>query len=241
MHQAARAGRPRHRRAQRRQGPRHPVPARPDTGGLQHRRHDPLAGLQRHLAGCGVGSPFGQPGRDPRHRGLPGAAGDPHGRHATDRARRTHRDDQGARDPGCDRAGKCLQPSRPRPCAAGAHRFHGGRHRDARWHGRAGDQRALERLPRWRRAACVSTCAAGGPAQELGCGGRHESCPAPCLDGPGRRNGLSRCADGQDLGFQRRRAEGRCDQGRSRARQLRDGKHPVQDFFPGGIPRADGR
>ena len=52
---------------------RHVLRARPGAGRLQHRRHDPLARLQRHVAGRRVGPSVGQPGRDPRGRRLPGA------------------------------------------------------------------------------------------------------------------------------------------------------------------------
>ena len=41
----------------------HGLRARPGAGGVQHRRDDPLAGLQRHLAGRGVGASVGQPRR----------------------------------------------------------------------------------------------------------------------------------------------------------------------------------
>ena len=55
---------------QRRQGAGHVVPARPGAGGVQHRRDDPLARLQRHVARRGMGPPVGQPRRHPRHRRL---------------------------------------------------------------------------------------------------------------------------------------------------------------------------
>ena len=45
--------------------------ARSGAGGLQHRRDDPLARLQRHLAGRRVGPSVRQPRRHPRGRRLP--------------------------------------------------------------------------------------------------------------------------------------------------------------------------
>ena len=91
-----------------------PVPARPGAGGLEPGRDDPLAGFQRHLARGRVGSPLRQPWRHPGHRGLAVAQPD-----AVKDERRPDRDDQGARDPGRDRAGEQLQPRRPRSRGAG--------------------------------------------------------------------------------------------------------------------------
>ncbi len=70
LHQAARADRPGHGGAERRQGAGHAVPARPGAGGVQHRRHDPLARLQRHLARRRMGPSLRQPRRHPRRRRL---------------------------------------------------------------------------------------------------------------------------------------------------------------------------
>ena len=66
LHQADGADRQGHRGAERREGAGHAVPARPGAGGLQHRRHDPLARLQRHLARRRMGPSLRQPGRDSR-------------------------------------------------------------------------------------------------------------------------------------------------------------------------------
>ncbi len=44
------------RRAQWRARPGHRIPTRSGAGGVQYWRDDPLAGLQRHMAGCGVGA-----------------------------------------------------------------------------------------------------------------------------------------------------------------------------------------
>ena len=52
------------------QGAGHAVPARPGAGRVQHRRHDPLARLQRHLARRRMGPSVRQPRRHPRHRRL---------------------------------------------------------------------------------------------------------------------------------------------------------------------------
>ena len=69
--------------------------ARSGAGGLQHRRHDPLAGFQRHLARGGVGPSVRQSGRHPRGRRLARRAA-ARRQKPLDRARRAHRDDQGA-------------------------------------------------------------------------------------------------------------------------------------------------
>ena len=55
---------------QRRQGARHVVPARSGAGRVQHRRDDPLARLQRHVARRRMGPSVRQPGRHPRRRRL---------------------------------------------------------------------------------------------------------------------------------------------------------------------------
>ena len=64
--------------------------------------------------------------------GLSVAPRHPAGRKAAHGARRAHRHDQGARDPGRAGAGEQLQPRGPRSRAAGARRLDGGGHRDAR-------------------------------------------------------------------------------------------------------------
>ena len=89
LHQAARAGRSGRRRCT--GGARVPgtrLRTRPGQRGVQHRRDDPLARLQRHLAGGRVGASVGQPRRHPGGRGLPvaQAAGG-----SADGARRAHR------------------------------------------------------------------------------------------------------------------------------------------------------
>ena len=63
LHQDARPGRARRAHARRCARARYRLRARSGAGGVQHRRHDPLAGLQRYLAGGRVGASFGQPRR----------------------------------------------------------------------------------------------------------------------------------------------------------------------------------
>ena len=105
------------------------VPARPGDRRVQHRLHDPLARFQRHLARRRMGPSVRQPRRHPRHRRLAVAQQRRRRQKAAADARRADRHDQGARNPGRDRAGKQLQPRRPRPRAAGEGRLHRGGHR----------------------------------------------------------------------------------------------------------------
>ena len=123
--QAAGPDRARHGGAAGRQGPRHPVPAGSGAGRLQHRRDDPLAGFQRHLAGRRMGPSVRQPGRHPGRRRLAVAHRRGRRQAAPEHARRAHRHDQGARDPGLHRAGELLQQGRPGSRGAGQ----GGVHR----------------------------------------------------------------------------------------------------------------
>ena len=79
------------------------------------------------------GHPSDNLGGDPRGRRLPAhASAVMQGMDAAHGARRAHRHDQGARDPGRARAREQLQPRGPGSRAAGARRLHRGRHRDAR-------------------------------------------------------------------------------------------------------------
>ena len=55
----------------RRAGSRHRLRTRSHQRRLQHRRHDSLAGFQRHLAGRRMGTPVRQSGRHPRGCRLP--------------------------------------------------------------------------------------------------------------------------------------------------------------------------
>ena len=70
VHEAARPDRAGHDGAERREGAGHAVPARSGAGGVQHRRDDPLARLQRHLARRRMGPSVRQPRRHPRHGRL---------------------------------------------------------------------------------------------------------------------------------------------------------------------------
>ena len=70
VHQAHGSGGARRDAEGRRARSRHLLRARPDQCRLQHRRDDPLARLQRHLARRRVGASVGQSRRHPRGRGL---------------------------------------------------------------------------------------------------------------------------------------------------------------------------
>ena len=114
-----------HRSPQRRARAGDPLPAGSGAGRLQHRRHDPLARFQRHLARGRVGPPLRQSRRHPRRRRL----ALPHARSPTGKPPLTMRDvldrhDQGARNPGLHRAGEFLQPGRARSRRAGQGRLH---------------------------------------------------------------------------------------------------------------------
>ncbi len=142
--------------------------AGPGAGGLRHRHADPLARLQRHLAGGRVGPSVGQPRRDPGCGRLPQPQGAARGRPAADRARRARLRDQGARDPGLLRAEEQLQPRRPGPRDPGAAGLHRGGHAHARRRQGADHHRGVAQLDRQRRAAHLPPRAQHRPAQELG-------------------------------------------------------------------------
>ena len=115
-------------------------------------------------------------------------------------ARRADGHDQGARNPGRDRAGELLQPGGARPRGAGEGRLHRGRGEHARLHLRAGRQCGLASLGGRPVAAHLPPRAEHGLAQELGGGRRHRARGAPGADRQDRRDGLPLGADGQDAG-----------------------------------------
>ncbi len=157
--------------AERREGPGHALPARPRHRRIQHRGDDPLAGFQRHLAGGGMGTSLGQPGRHPRRCGLALAHPARAGQGAASHARRADRHDQGARDPGRDRAREQLQPRRARPRRAGEGGDDRGGHSHDGRHARRDRRRALQRLDRRAVAAHLPPRAQRRAAQVVG-GGR---------------------------------------------------------------------
>ena len=79
LHQAAGADRAGNGGSEWRARAGHELSARSGAGGVQHRRHDSLARLQRHLAGGGVGTSFRQSGRNSGHGRLALAHGDRRG------------------------------------------------------------------------------------------------------------------------------------------------------------------
>ena len=131
--------------------------------------------------------------------------------------RRADGDDPGARDPGRARAEPQLQPRRPRPRAARAHREHGGRDAAARRQPRRDRQRRVERVARRRRAAHLSARAEHGLAQELGRGRRHEPRRAARAVRARRRDGLSVGADREGLGLSGRAVQRPADRARAAA------------------------
>ena len=100
VRQAARARSCRARRCPAARGCRAPARTRPGAGGLRHRRHDPLARFQRHLARGRMGPPVRQPRRHPRRRRTTCRARRAARPRALTVARRAHRHGPGARDPG---------------------------------------------------------------------------------------------------------------------------------------------
>ena len=180
----------------------------PGAGRVQHRRDDPLARLQRHLARRGMGPSVGQPRRHPRHRRLAVAHRGRRGQAAAHDEGRAGRDDQGARDPGRDRAREQLQPRRPRSRRAGQGRVHRGRREHARPLARRSDQRRVARVGRRPEPAHLPPRAQHGLAQELGGGRRDRARGAPRADREDRRDGLPVGAHREDLGLLRRAVQG---------------------------------
>jgi hypothetical protein len=239
VHEAPRAGGAGCHDGGRRARAGHLLRSRSGAGGVQPRRDDPLARLQRHLARRGMGASLGQPRRHPPGRRLAVAPG--HRRRAQDAhgAGRHHRDDQGARDPGRDRSREQLQPRRPRPRFAGAGGLDGGGDADARRHEAAGDRRGVERVDRRRRASHLPPRAQCRLAQELGRGRRREPRRAPRADLARGRDGLSCGALRGDLGLLRRALPGPAVPIPPGLRQLRDGERALQDRLSRRVPRAD--
>ena len=217
----------------------HQLRAGPGHGRVQHRRHGALAGLQRHLAGRRMGPSLRQSRRHPLRGRLSIAPRHPAGGKAADPARRAHRHDQGARDPGRAGAGKQLQPRGPGSRAAGARGLDRGGHRHAGRLARADRQRAVECLDRRRRAAHLSPCAQHRLAQELGRGRRHQPRRAPRAVRAQERDGLSLGAERQNLGIPGRAVQGQAAHAGAAAGQLRHGERAVQDQLSGGVPCAD--
>ena len=173
----ARPHRARHHRSQRRARSRHQLPARSRAGGLQYRRHDSLARLQRHLAGRRVGTPLRQSRRHSRRRRL--ALAQPCGRQTFgDDARCADGHDQGPRDSGLHRARKLVQQGRPRSRRAGQGRIHRRRQPVARPHARADHHRALA-APGSTARACAPIATRPTPARAKA-GPRATPPAAPC-------------------------------------------------------------
>ena len=239
VHQAAGPDRAGDGRAQWREGPGDAVPARPGPGCLQYRRHDPVARLQRYLAGGRMGPSVRQPRGHPRHGRLAVAHGCGRRQAAPGPARRAHRDDQGPRDPGRDGIGEQLQSRRPRPCGAGQAGQHRGGHADAGWRAGRDHQRSLAGLGRWAVLAHLPACPQYRLTQVLGCRGCHQPRGAPGAHHHERRDGLPLGPERQDLGLLRRAVQGQPVQVPAAVRLVCHGERSVQDLLPGGVSRAD--
>ena len=179
----------------------HRVRARSRDRRVQHRRDDPLARLQRHVARGRVGPSVRQPRRDSGRRRLSLPETSRRRAARADDGRRADGHDQGARDPGRAGAESQLQSRRLGSRAARARREHRGRDANARRHSRPDRERRVERVARRRCATHVPARAEHGLAQELGRGRRDEPRrPARVVRARGR-DGLSVGVDREGVGF----------------------------------------
>ena len=215
---------------------RHLLRARSGQGGLQHRRDDSLARFQRHLARRRVGPSVRQSRRHSRGRRLSvaRAASRCHG------ARRAHRHDQGARDPGRARAREQLQPRRARSRAAGARRL------DRRGRRRCSAAPAIRsstpcRMPGSTAGRCAPTAMRPIPARARA--GRPAMRPAaPCaiaLFALKGEMGYPSALSAKTWGFQDVLFKGKPLGSAAALRQLRDGERAVQDLLSGRVSCAD--
>ena len=230
---------------------------RPGPGRLQHRRHDPLARLQRHLAGRRVGPPSDNLGailacadwvsrrRGGGHGDCPSSASDRPSLlarvTAASRPRRADGHDQGLRDPRGHRPGERLQPGGARSRAAGPRGQRGRGHGPAGRIAPAGPQRDLERLDRRRLPADLPPRAQHGVAEVLGGRRRHQPRRAAGALGHAGRDGLSHGARRSDVGLLRRAAARPAAADCPALRELRHRARAVQGGLPGRVPRPNGR
>ena len=227
--------------ARRRARAGHVLRARSGAGRVQHRRDDPLARLQRHLARGRVGPSVRQPRRHSRGRRLPVRASavmpgeaPPTVRDVLTAMIKAH-EIQGvlALENSFNRVGlDHVLLVRVASTAVVA--------RPAGRHARADRQRRLQRLDRRRRAAHLPACAEHRLAQELGGRRCHQPRRAPRAHRARGRDGLSVGAVGEDLGLLRRAvSSGKPFVAAAALRQLRHGERAVQDLLPGRVSRAD--
>jgi 2-methylcitrate dehydratase len=169
---------------------------------LQQRRVDPLARLQRHLAGGGVGASLGQPGRHSCGGGLDGKTGFGGSRAGFRRsamfstaAIKAH-EIQGvlALENSFNRAGMDHVILVRIATAAVVTAMLGG---DAG----ADHQRGVQCVGGWRRAAGLPSCAQHRLAQIVGGGRCHQPRRVACADGVARGDGLPGRALHQDVGL----------------------------------------
>ena len=166
------------------------------------------------------------------------------GQAAADGARRAHRDDQGARDPGLHRARELVQQGRPRPRRAGQGRLDRGGRADAR---PAAATRSSTRCrsPGSTASRCAPTATRPntGSRKSWAAGDATSRAVRLALIAQDRRDGLPVGADRQDLGLLRRALQGQRVQVPAPLRQLRDGERAVQDLAsrPSSIRRPRSR
>jgi 2-methylcitrate dehydratase len=123
-------------------------------------------------------------------------------------ARRAHRHDQGARDPGRDRAGEQLQPRRPRPRGAGEGRLH---RRGRAMLGGTRDEIINAVSNAWIDGQSLRTYRHApntGSRKSWAAGDATSRARAARADGAEGRDGLSLGAHREDLGLLRRAVQG---------------------------------
>ena len=186
-----------------------------------------------------MGPSVRQSRRHPRDRRLAVAQGGRRRAQATHGARPADGDDQGPRDPGRHGTREFLQSRRARSRDPGARRDDRRGHGHARRHARADHQCRFQCLDRRRGASHLPARAEYRFTQELGGRRCDEPRTAPCADRDERRNGLSVCALGAQMGLLRRAVQGPAIHVPPAVWQLRHGKRAVQDQLSRRVPRAD--
>ena len=187
-----------------------------------------------------MGASLGQPRCHPGGCGLDQSSGRGAGRAAPGDARCTHRDDQGARNPGLPGLGEQFQPRRPRSRATGTCRLDGGGDRDARRNAGPDRRCVVPRVHRRLGAQNLSPRAQYGASQVVGGGRRDQSRGASGATGPQGRDRLSERPVRTDVGVLRRGLRGQEVRISAPLWQLCHGKRAVQDLLPRGVPRPDG-
>ena len=221
--------------------PGHAVPARSGAGGVQHRRDDPLARLQRHLARRRMGPSVRQPRRHPRHRRLAVAQ---RGRRRASAPLTMHDvltgDDQGARDPG--RASR----SRTASTASASTTSCWSRSPRPRWSRRCWGSRATRSSTRCRSRGSTARALRTyrhapntGSRKSWAAGDATSRAVRLALIAKTGEMGYPSVLTAKTWGFYDVLFKGNAVQVPAPVRQLRDGERAVQDLLPGRVPRAD--